>query len=67
LNRLSTYNESLTSHEVRRLIELYTPAGFLKEYERTGSFRLPYSVDHPLTPVQEVITNSEYLYYQKLL
>jgi len=67
LNRLSTYNESLTSNEVRRLIELYTPVGFLKEYERTGNFRLPYSVDHPLTPAQEVINNSEYLYYQKLL
>jgi len=65
--RLPFEGKNLTSTEVTRLINLYTSAGYLKEYERTGKFVLPYAVDHPLTPVFEIINNSEYHYYQKLL
>jgi hypothetical protein len=65
--RVPMQGKNLTSSEVKRLIDLYTLPGYLKEYERTGKFVLPYSVDHPLTPAFEVINNSEYYYYQKLL
>jgi NADH:ubiquinone oxidoreductase subunit 5 (subunit L)/multisubunit Na+/H+ antiporter MnhA subunit len=65
--RSSTQLENWKQSEVNRLIHLYTPTGFLKQYEKTGQFTLPYSVDHPLTPAGEVINNSEYSYYQKLL
>lgn len=58
---------SLTSREVTRLIELYTPTGFLKEYQRTGKFVFPYPPDHPLTPAEAVINNQEYHYYQKVI
>ena len=63
----SRQGKNLALSEANRLIALYTLPGYLKEYERTGQFVLPYSVDHPLTPVFEVITNPEYHYYQKLL
>ena len=64
---ISRQGKNLALSEANRLIALYTLPGYLKEYERTGQFVLPYSVDHPLTPVFEVITNPEYHYYQKLL
>jgi len=67
VSRSSTQLENWKQNEVTRLLQLYTTTGFLKEYERTGQFTLPYSVDHPLTPAEEVINNSEYSYYQKLL
>ncbi len=59
--------ENLSSGEVARLISLYTSTGFLKEYERTSKFALPYSVDHPLTPASEIIQNVDYYYYQKVI
>jgi hypothetical protein len=67
LIRPTTYMENLSSGEVTRLISLYTSTGFLKEYERTSKFVLPYSVDHPLTPAPEIIQNVDYYYYQKLI
>ncbi|HEX4373826.1 MAG TPA: hypothetical protein VHZ50_11025 [Puia sp.] len=62
-----TFIENLSSGEVTRLITLYTSKGFLKEYERTGKFALPYPVDHPLIPARDIIQNLDYHYYQKLL
>jgi NADH:ubiquinone oxidoreductase subunit 5 (subunit L)/multisubunit Na+/H+ antiporter MnhA subunit len=54
--------------EVNALIRLYTPTGFVEQYKKTGKLTaVPYSIDHPLTPAEEVINNSEYSYYQKLL
>jgi NADH-ubiquinone oxidoreductase chain 5 len=57
----------LTCAEVTNLINLYTPAGFMESYEKTGKFVFLYPVDHPLTPVSEVIENLDYHYYQKLI
>jgi hypothetical protein len=59
--------ENLKQTDVTSLLNLYTPQGFINEYQRTGEFTLPYAVDHPLTPVREVVNNLEYHYYQKLL
>lgn len=67
LKRFPTQTENLKQSEVNRLLELYTSTGFLTEYEKTGQFTLPYSVDDPLTPALEVIKNTEYSYYQKLI
>ena len=67
LKRFPTQVENLKQIEVNRLLELYTTTGFLTEYEKTGQFALPYSVDDPLTPALEVINNTEYHYYQKLI
>lgn len=67
LHRFLGYVENLKQTEVNRMLELYTPQGFVKEYERTGKFTLPYAVDHPLTPALEVVNNPEYHYYQKLI
>jgi hypothetical protein len=65
--RIEGEGKKFPSRDLQQLINLYTSAGYLKEYERTGHFVLPYSVDHPLSPVLEVINNSEYTYYQKFL
>ena len=67
LTRYSTDTKPLSQKEVTRLIQLYTPTGFLMEYERTGSFVLPYSIDSMLTPPVEIVNNPEYHYYQKLI
>ena len=66
-HKVNESRNELSSAEVTRLINLYTPAGFLEAYERTGKFVFLYPVDHPLTPVLEVIENQEYHYYQKLI
>ena len=63
----ASQGKQLSEAEVRRLINLYTPSGFLEAYQRTGEFVFPYPVDHPLTPVSEVISNSNYHFYQKLI
>ena len=63
----SVYSKILPQKEVSRLIKLYTPIGFITEYERTGEFLLPYSIDSSYTPTLEVVNNTEYHYYQKLL
>jgi proton-translocating NADH-quinone oxidoreductase chain L len=60
-------SKNLSLTEVEQLIKLYTPAGFVKEYEITGHFVLPYPVDSPLTPALEIINNREYYYYQKII
>jgi NADH-ubiquinone oxidoreductase chain 5 len=67
LKRTPLQLENVKSSEVNRLIQLYTPSGFLKEYEKKGQFVLPYDIDSPLTPSNEIISNPEYYYYQKLL
>jgi hypothetical protein len=58
---------NLTFAEVEHLIQLYTPLGFLKEYENTGCSSLPFPVDSPMTPNLEIIENTEYYYYQKII
>jgi len=67
ITQSSAQMENLSLLEVNRLISLYTSAGFLNEYKRTGRFSLPYSSDYPLAPDFVVIKNTEYYYYQKLL
>jgi NADH-ubiquinone oxidoreductase chain 5 len=58
---------NLTFAEVEHLIQLYTPLGFLKEYENAGCSSLPFPVDSPMTPNLEIIENTEYYYYQKII
>jgi hypothetical protein len=67
LKRTPLQIENIKQTEVNRLIQLYTPAGFLKEYEKTGRFQLPYEIDSPVTPSLEIISHPEYYYYQKLI
>jgi len=67
LNYPTDKKNNLSLAEVEHLIQLYTPIGFLKEYEETGRFILPFPVDSPMTPALEVIENTEYYYYQKII
>lgn len=64
--RTSLQIENMKQMEVDRLIQLYTPQGFLRQYERNGYFALPYEVDSPLSPSLEIISHPEYYYYHKL-
>jgi len=53
--------------DVENWIQLYTPQGFLKEYEKNGYFELPSQTDNPVSRSLEITLKPKYHFYQRLM